>query len=172
MIYQVRDGQSLFDILLNTYNSFELAGKLLLDNNLTFDYDFANASGLQLTWDETLKVSSPLTIISKPKAEPSPISYITAVEGQSIFDLVLMTYGDLNYTYKFITDNKISSINDTDLRGKTYFWNNTLNQNIQFSKWLTINKKVIVSTEGGHGRRLVWDGRFIIWDGSSLLTWD
>jgi hypothetical protein len=172
MIYQVRDGQTLFDILLNTYNSFELAGKLLQDNGLTWDYDFANSSGLQLTWDATLKVSSPVTIISKPKAEPSPISYITAVEGQSIYDLVLMTYGDLSYVFKFITDNKISSINDTDLRGKTYFWSNTLNQNIQFLNWLTANKKVIVSVGGETTTRLVWDGVYLIWDGSSLLTWD
>lgn len=171
MIYQVLDGQSIFDVLLNTYNSFELAGKLLQDNNLTPNFNFSNASGLQLVWDEKLKVSSPVTIISKAKPEPSAISYITAVEGQSIYDLVLMTYGDLSYTYRFINDNKISNINDADLRGKTYFWNNTLNQNVQFKKWLTANKKVIVSLEGLTGR-IVWDGEFVIWDGTYILTWD
>jgi len=172
MIYQVQDGETLFDILLNTYNSFSQAGKLLQDNGLTWDFDFASASGLKLSWDEKLKVSAPVTIISKKKAEPSPISYITAIEGQSIFDLVLMTYGDLNYTYKFITDNKISSINDTDLRGKTYFWDNTITKNIQFYKWLVFNQKIIVSIEGYRKPRIVWDGTYLIWDGSSLLTWN
>ena len=43
---------------------------------------------------------------------------IIATAGQSIYDLCLMTYGDLKYVYKLIQDSNIVNLNEPTLSGK------------------------------------------------------
>lgn len=47
---------------------------------------------------------------------------IKTIENQTIFDIVVSTYVDLGQTFKFVRDNNIGGINDTDLSGKTYIF--------------------------------------------------
>lgn len=45
---------------------------------------------------------------------------IKAKDGQSLFDICLMTYGNLEHMYKLLQDNDIDSINETDISQKTF----------------------------------------------------
>lgn len=68
---------------------------------------------------------------------------IVATNGQSIYDLCLMTYGDLKYLTKLIQDNNIVSLNEGNLSGKTIIFNPNLINDIGFFNFLSNKKKVI-----------------------------
>ena len=55
MQYQAINGQSIYDICLMTYGTFDLLGKLVTDNLVSIDDTIV--SGQQFTWDEMLSVN-------------------------------------------------------------------------------------------------------------------
>ncbi len=48
------------------------------------------------------------------------INVYTAVQGQSIFDVCLNTYGSLDFLYKLVQDNTFGSINNTPYSGQNF----------------------------------------------------
>lgn len=55
MQYQAINGQSIYDICLMTYGTFDLLFKLVSENMTSIDETIV--SGQQFTWDETLSVN-------------------------------------------------------------------------------------------------------------------
>jgi len=53
------------------------------------------------------------------------MSVLKALNGQSIFDICLMTYGSLDYLSKLIIDNGIDSINSVPASGQEFTWDET-----------------------------------------------
>jgi hypothetical protein len=94
------------------------------------------------------------------------IKYIIAISGQSIFDLVISTYGDLNLTYKFIQDNNISNIDASDLTGKTFKFdvNNIANKGFFVSLKNKIATKPTVASGSGNA------GSFLLTESGDFLT--
>lgn len=67
-------------------------------------------------------------------------------EGQSLFDVCLMTYGSLEYMYKLIQDNNIDSINENNLSQKEFTFDTSLiNDSLLYSK--NINTNTVYSTK-------------------------
>ena len=54
---------------------------------------------------------------------------IKALNGQSIFDLCLQTYGSFDYLRKLMDDNNVENI-DTPIQGQSFTWDETLLPNI------------------------------------------
>jgi hypothetical protein len=54
-MYQAINGQSIYDICLMNYGTFDLLYKLVSENMVSIDDPIV--SGQQFTWDETLSVN-------------------------------------------------------------------------------------------------------------------
>lgn len=74
LTYNAVEGQSLWDICLNTYGSFDLLRKLLDDNSIP-DINYSPYSGQSFVWDETLTTDQAVNIIN----QNSNIRYATKV---------------------------------------------------------------------------------------------
>jgi hypothetical protein len=70
---------------------------------------------------------------------------IIATAGQSIYDLCLMTYGDLKYVYKLIIDSNIVSLNESTLSGKEIIFDPMLVQDSLFYNAL-LRSGVVINT--------------------------
>ncbi len=72
---------------------------------------------------------------------------IQAVEGQSIYDICLQTYGSLDYLVKLLQDNNIASINVTPYSGQTFTWDETLatDQTISQNSTITYATKALTN---------------------------
>lgn len=149
MEYSVQYGQTIYDIVLATYGRFEYTFKLIQENPFidSLDYDFNANPGAVISWDNTFVIPPPPETNRDAEAANEVTAFIIATNGQSIYDLCLMTYGDLKYLYKLVQDNNILSLNDTNLSGKKITFNPTLIHDIGFYNFLAQKIKVINTIE-------------------------
>src|ERR1035437_5559304 len=70
---------------------------------------------------------------------------INAIQGQSIFDLILNTYGTLDLMSKFIQDNSIDNINVVPYSGQLFVWDETLTADQRVNQ-TSQNSKIIYAT--------------------------
>ena len=74
-----------------------------------------------------------------------------SIDGQTIYDVCLMTYGDLNYLTKLITDNvnsyKVANPNsDTPIySGQIFNWDNSIAVNANTNQYL-YNNNINIAT--------------------------
>lgn len=171
MIYSVQYGQTVYDVVLATYGSLELTYKLIQDNPFidSVNYDFDANPGAKIVWDETYSITPPPELNKDATASQSDLKYIIATNGQSIYDICLMTYGDLGYLYKLMADNNIISPNDTDINEKKINFNPNLIQDIGFYNLLS-SKKIKINTLSEATQ--IKDGFLQTDDGVDLITDD
>lgn len=138
MEYKVKYGQTIYDIAILTYGKVEYIYKLIKDNPFidSLDYDFDANPGAVIYWDESLAIPKSNELNANADVTEKTLSTIIPVNGQSIFDICLMTYGDLKYLYTLLQDNNIVSLNDTNLIGKTIKFNPDLVQDIGVYNYL------------------------------------
>ena len=85
LVYKAVTGQSVFDLCLNTYGSFDLLFKFLNDNNIT-DVNYVPYSGQNFIWDETLTADQAVNITSTT----NNIIYATSTQRNgSVLSIVL-----------------------------------------------------------------------------------
>lgn len=149
MNYKVLYGQNIYDVAMATYGSSEYVYKLIQDNSFVtgVDYDFDANPGAVIVWDETLVIPTPPELDQNSDVDDVNTASVIATNGQSVYDLCLMTYGDLKYLYKLMQDNNIVGPNDTNLSGKKITFNPTLIVDIGFYNFLGVKKKVINTIE-------------------------
>lgn len=87
--YKTVQGQSIWDVCLNTYGSFDFLSKLLYDNNIE-SIDVDPFSGQVFIWDETLTVDQVVNQLSRN----SNVIYATKVLPNEIMNTVVS--GDTN----------------------------------------------------------------------------
>ena len=127
--YPVKQGETIYDVANRTYGSTDYVYKLIQDNGISnIDFDFSLNPGKVLTWDPSFKVLQAVDVASAPSVPVSPIKTIKALYGQSIYDLCLQAYGTLDFIFKFIQENQISNINDTNLSGNTFIFDSTITE--------------------------------------------
>jgi len=66
-----------------------------------------------------------------------------AVEGQSIYDICLQTYGSLDYMVKLLQDNGLANVNISPFSGQIFVWDETLAADRTISR----NTAVIYATK-------------------------
>lgn len=90
MNYKALDGQSIYDVTALLYGDLGYVGKILVDNNLTLS---SSLSGVNILYNETVKNIPAFKI--NPSPEENLNKTYKAKEGQSWYDLALMTDGKL-----------------------------------------------------------------------------
>lgn len=166
--YKSQLGQSIFDVSnITLYGMDNIvsgllspSGKslvsLLSADSLVYDSDYEQGNIIQL------QLNVPAT---------NPNYTVKGQDNQSIFDLCLMNYGNLDALFSMIQENSnLVSINDVDVSLKEInFSANKTDQNYTVS---TIAKKgYVFGTLQEGGGNFVWDGSFVIWDGTSKLIY-
>jgi len=70
----------------------------------------------------------------------------SALEGQSIFDICLQTYGSLDFLVKLLQDNNIASISIAPVSGQVFNWDETLTVD-QVVNQISQNSNIIYATK-------------------------
>ncbi len=96
---------------------------------------------------------------------------IGVYEDQSVFDLVLMTYGNMENLYKMIQENNFGSINYTPKTGDTVTFQRSQITNVTFYNEVIKNRHVF-STGTEAGGALLQENEYYILleNGAKLLT--
>lgn len=142
--YKVKDGQNIYDVASLVYGSPSYAIKLAQDNYVAISQDL---TGITLTYDSTIKDTTAFSIRTRPEKETT--GYITATDGQSIYDIVLMTSGSLESVFQFIQDNNIVSIGSGVQAGQEYIYTISKGALIDyFTKNRTIINTNVIGTDG------------------------
>ncbi len=140
--YKTLFGQNIFDVVLSTYADLNLTYKLIEDNGIkSIDFDLDTTPALSIVYEIIPKI--PAEIKVKDPVPTSLIKILKAINGQSIFDIILMTYGSLDLSYKLIQDNGIDSVNigsvdqilfsfDSTLIADNFVYLKNINQSINY----------------------------------------
>jgi len=91
LLYSALEGQSIFDICLQTYGSLDFLVKLLQDNQIP-SISIAPVSGQVFTWDETLTVDQ----VVNQTSQNSNIIYATKAIPNDFMNTIINNGGDLN----------------------------------------------------------------------------
>lgn len=153
MIYIGKNGQTIYDVSIAIYGTIEPVFKLLEWNNINLNSDL---SGLELYYEPVVfNGFKPVETV-----EESIKRLVTIKENQSIFDISLQLFGDIESVFK------LGDL-DSDLTKKTieYEINKTSVPTFFY------DKKISLSTLYSINKNAIWDGTFIIWDGNNILTY-
>lgn len=120
MQYAIKQGLDIFDVVLNTYGSLDCTVKLLQDNSdilTSIDYDLTANPFTVVEYDETFIAPQSPEITPVTTDAITEISFV-AKEGQSVYDLCLMSYGSLDRIVEFAQSMGFDSLNNSGLRGQ------------------------------------------------------
>ena len=127
-VYKIQDGETIFDVAIATYGSLEQVYKLIQDNSAVIEdidseLDLVTQPNLQLTYDDTFVEPASQESRQIPVVAVKNIYQIR--EGQTIFDIALTLYGNLEKVYQIIQDNieSIPYINQRIMAGTTLSFN-------------------------------------------------
>lgn len=151
MIYIGKNGQTIYDVSIAIYGTIEPVFKLLEWNNINLNSDL---SGLELYYEPVVfNGFKPVETI-----EENLKRLVTIKENQSIFDISLQLFGNLESIFK------LGDL-DSDLTKKTieYEINKTSVPTYFYDKKINLSTLYVVSDN------VVWDGVFDIWDGVFYL---
>lgn len=79
------------------------------------------------------------------------MSVYTAVSGQNMYDVCLITYGSLDFVVKLANDNGISDLNNINLTGILFTYDNTLVVNQVLQQQLNKNYGTAYANVTGSG---------------------
>lgn len=172
--FNVKYGMTIFDVAMLTYGSTEYVSKILKDNNISADYNFDANPGTVILFDPAFVIPLPPDIISQ-----SPViktkGAIKAVSGQTLFDLVIMTYGTTDLLMRFIQENNIADLNEEDLDQKVFTFDmGYIKDNIYFNSL----GSYVISTAGSLGGaadtffRITSDGNYRITSAGNKRLWE
>ena len=145
------DGSTVYDLCMKAYGSLNYLFKFIKDNPIitSLDYDLKTAPGQQFVYDPLFVINTPPDIKPRPPIVNN-IRSISAHSGQTIYDLCLMTYGNLGNIFKLIKENNIDNLNKVDLTGKVLTYDINFIQDRLYWKNLN-NNNIVINTGGGNG---------------------
>jgi len=131
-------------IVVLTTNSLTINSSVSVTQAYIATATLAGASSL---YDPSLYVSSPAEL-TQSSVIPSTITTLKGQEGQSVYDLCMMTYGDIGQLYKLLQDSGIDSINETALSQQLFTYDTSLISDTTFYNYL-ISDGIIMNTGEG-----------------------
>lgn len=113
--------QDIFDLANKTGYSIDNVYKLIGENPFitSIDYDLNANPGQTLGYDDTFKKNQPQILFQKAAATSDPTRQIKAKEGQSLFDIALMSIG-VEKIMSLIKNNNIANIDILEIEGKIF----------------------------------------------------
>ena len=68
-----------------------------------------------------------------------------AIQGQSIYDVCLQTYGSLDYLFKLMQDNAINGLDERVVSGQTFIWDDSFVFNQQINAAFLLSDKLFAT---------------------------
>lgn len=117
--YKTTQGQSIYDVVNGVYGSLDYFSQLLIENaNLeAVAYTLIDESAVEVEYDADVIRNKPPVIFRSTGAIATTITEYPALDGQSVYDVAMMTYGSLDKLIELLNDSSFGSTNNTNLGG-------------------------------------------------------
>lgn len=142
--YTANNEQTIFDVVINTISDLNSTYKLIISN----DIPNIETKPIGYPINYTPPTPTPPTISSSNNNQFITKKYFYSVPNQSVYDVVLQTYGDLNKTYQIIKDSNFSNILSYPLPSTLFTFNPTLVSDAIFASYLSKNVILINTVDG------------------------
>lgn len=134
----IGDGQNLFDVSLQTYGAIDYLFKLVEDNSIS-GIQATGLTGLSVEYEDTVKFENQNPVVLLQSAEKT----LTVKDRQSIFDLSIQLYGDIEGAFDLIEKNpSIKNLDNNSLVGLKL---NFTEQKKDFPNYFKVNNFIITS---------------------------
>lgn len=123
--YSVKYGESLIDVIMNTYGDLNQAFRLIQDNDIeNLDIDLNDFPDINIEYEIIPKVPADLKVNSS--LDTNTTLTLKAINRQSLFDIALMTYGKIDNIFLLIQDNGVANLNDAAIDQVIFSFDSTL----------------------------------------------
>lgn len=139
--YLINSSQNIFDVVNNTIRDFNAVYPLLQNNNIS--QLLAPINGLNINYIQP--PFTPPTVSSSTYKPVTNTTVFTSIPNQSVYDVVLQTYGDLNKAYKLMQDSGFANINYYPLPNTNFTYDKTLQKDAIFAAYLS-KKGIVINT--------------------------
>lgn len=161
MLYEVRDGESIYDVTVKVYGSVSYCVKLCEDNGIDLDTDISH---LVLTYDSTIKnrvnVEFRINTITQPQSKEYFIK-----EKQSIYDLALMFGYGIERVTEFVEQYGFDNLDNIYISG-VYF--DVSKIKTKLSDYVTLNNLLFATNIESGNFRLLEDGSFRLLENGNI----
>lgn len=163
MQYEVKEGQSVYDVALLLYGDATFAVKLVNDNPDLLSLDNLDIAYIVVSYDETIKPTiKPFLIIDGSVISDKKPSYIIP-NSQSIYDLAIMYGYGIENIVQFIQDTpQLLNIDNTDIAGIDIL---VTKKSTNLSNYISLQNKVLAtnsSLSASDGFLLLQNGGYIL----------
>ncbi len=165
--YNVNSGQTIFDVLVNTILDLNSAYLLIKENNIP--NILTDPLGYEIKYSEPIVV--PAIINSQKVTTVQTEKYFYSIPNQSVFDIVIQTYNDLNKTYKLIQDSNFNNTLTYPVTQTLFKFNPTLATDAIFNSYLSKNGIIINTVKTINNKYLLQEDGFVfdLEDGSGKI---
>lgn len=173
MQYAIKDGQNIFDVILNTVADIEKMYAFLQANPQieNINYDLIDNPNVIVDYTPPLATRPP--DLSVKVVNDSETATITGRDGQSLYDICLMTTNSIETIYAdLIQRNEISNINELELIDKSF--NFSKNDILDIGLYEYFNKKATSMSSKIRLRPSVLlqeNGYYILMENNSFLLY-
>lgn len=114
----IKDNITIYDLALQTGYTLDYIYTLIQQNTSLLNVNTTPPKLTTISYDNSFvpKTVPQLTISTTKNA--SDYGTLQKKDGQSIYDLVLQSYGSMDLVYKLIQDNNLTNVDDTIETGK------------------------------------------------------
>lgn len=172
MNYLTLYGQTIFDLTINTINDFDNVYGLILSNPVLKNIESLPV-GVEIIYTPP-PVTPPVINSQVPQDTITSKDYFSS-NNQTVYDIVLQTYSDLDFTYKLIEDSNFSNIQTYPVPTSLFKFNPQLIANNSLINYLNKNGLIIntrtdfISNDTNF--LLQDDGFFLLQDDGSKIIW-
>ncbi len=172
MIYKTQNNQSIFDLIINTIVNLDDTYALILANPI-----IKSIASVPIGVDISY-IAPSFTPPSVKSTDPEIIvtsKNFYSRNNQTVYDIVLQTYGNLDLTYKLIIDSNFDNIQTYPIPTNLFIFNPQLIIDNSFSNYLKGNG-IIINTRGKNTSELIVYGDedsinvYISEDGTEIYT--
>jgi len=135
--HRTSQGQSVYDVVMSVYGSLDYIGQLLTENSnlAAIAYTLTDEPAVDIEYDADVIRNKPPVIFRTTTSEETTTQTYRAMDGQSVYDVALMTYGSLDRLIELVNDSGFGSTNNTNLGGAGFTFDSSkkADQLLEFS---------------------------------------
>ena len=147
MEYRTRNGQTIFDLTINTIQDYNGIYGLILSNPVLTNIE--SVPPIEVIEFTEPKITPPTVQSQQPKIEQTFQNYYSR-NNQTVYDVVMQTYNDLNRTYELIEDSFFNNIQTYPVVNTLFKFNPKLIEDKSFSNYLSKNG-LVINTKTAYG---------------------
>ena len=114
----INDNITIYDLALQTGYTLDYIYKLIQENSILANVNTAPPKLNVVNFDNTFVPKKVPTLTLKQNKLASDVDTLLKLDGQSIYDICLQSYGTLDFVYKLIQGNNLTNVDDTIPTGK------------------------------------------------------